>query len=37
MIRLLTRPMFWMLAFVLSWLVMITVLIAEGAGAAPLP
>jgi hypothetical protein len=32
--RLLTNHWFWILAFVLSWLVMITVLIADGYGAA---
>lgn len=30
MTRLITNPRFWMLAFVLSWLVLITVLIALG-------
>lgn len=35
MTRMLTNPRFWMLALVLSWLVAITVLIANGAGAAP--
>ncbi len=35
MSRLITNPRFWMLAFVLTWLVMITVLIAEGPTAMP--
>ena len=33
--RLLTNHWFWILAFVLSWIVMITILIADGSGAAP--
>jgi hypothetical protein len=32
--RLLTNHWFWILAFVLSWIVMITILIADGYGAA---
>jgi hypothetical protein len=35
MTRLLTNPRFWMLALILTWLVGITVLIANGAGAPP--
>jgi len=35
MTRLLTNPRFWMLAFVLVWLTVITVLIALGTGVAP--
>lgn len=35
MTRLLTNPRFWMLAFVLTWLAMITVLIALGPDIAP--
>jgi hypothetical protein len=34
MTRLLTNPRFWMLALILTWLVGITILIANGAGAA---
>lgn len=30
MVRLITNPRFWVLAFVLTWLVLITVLIALG-------
>jgi hypothetical protein len=33
--RLLTSPLFWMLTLVLGWLVVVTLLIANGAGAAP--
>jgi hypothetical protein len=33
--RLITNPRFWVLAFVLTWLVLITVLIALGPSAAP--
>jgi hypothetical protein len=35
MTRLLANPRFWMLAFVLTWLVLITVLIAYGPSVAP--
>ena len=35
MSRLLTNPRFWMLAFVLTWLTVITVLIAMGPDIAP--
>ena len=34
MTRLLTNHWFWIFAFVLCWIIMITVLIAEGYGAA---
>ena len=33
--RLLTNPRFWMLTFVLSWLAIVTVLIAMGPGVVP--
>jgi hypothetical protein len=33
--RLLTNPRFWVLAFVLTWLVVVTVLIALGATPGP--
>ncbi|WP_269844647.1 hypothetical protein [Actinophytocola xanthii] len=35
MTRLLTNPRFWVLAFVLTWLVLITVLIAVGPAVDP--
>jgi hypothetical protein len=35
MTRLLTNHLFWLLAFVLAWLIAITLLIADGHGAAP--
>ena len=35
MSKLLTNPRFWMLSFVLTWLVVITVLIAMGPDIAP--
>ena len=35
MSKLLTNPRFWMLTFVLTWLVVITVLIAMGPDVAP--
>jgi len=35
MSRLLTNPRFWMMTFVLTWLAVITVLIAMGADIAP--
>ncbi len=35
MTRLITNPRFWVLAFVLTWLVLITVLIALGPNTAP--
>jgi hypothetical protein len=35
MTRILTSQWFWLLTFVLGWLVVITVLIADGYGAAP--
>jgi hypothetical protein len=35
MTRLLTNTMFWLMTFVLGWLVLITLLIAQGYGAAP--
>ena len=34
MTRLLTNHWFWILTFVLSWIVMITILIADGYGTA---
>lgn len=34
MTRLLTNHWFWIFAFVLSWIIMITILIAEGYGRA---
>lgn len=33
--RLLTNHWFWLLVFVIGWIAMITVLIADGYGAAP--
>jgi hypothetical protein len=35
MTRLLANPLFWLLAFVLTWLVVITLLIAVGPNIAP--
>ena len=35
MSKLLTNPRFWMLSFVLTWLVVVTVLIAMGPAIAP--
>lgn len=35
MTRMLTSHLFWLLTFVLCWLVLITLLIADGYGAAP--
>ena len=35
MLRLLTNPRFWMLTFVLTWLAVITVLIAMGPNITP--
>jgi hypothetical protein len=35
MLRLLSNPRFWMLTFVVTWLAVITVLIAMGADMAP--
>lgn len=35
MSRLLTNPRFWMMTFILTWLVVITVLIAMGPDIAP--
>jgi hypothetical protein len=33
--RLLTNTLFWLMTFVLGWLVLITLLIAQGYGASP--
>jgi hypothetical protein len=35
MLRMLTNPRFWMLTFVVTWLAVITVLIAMGADVTP--
>jgi len=35
MIRILTKHWFWIMTFVVGWIAMITLLIAEGEGAAP--